>query len=585
MKHFLILFLILTPTLLFSQRIIKERSNAVDAKIEPTFEFTYPPVLYVNMEFKDETGDGVINANENAKLILEFFNRGSGPAQGLNITFKSNRRDPAFTISDAIYIPFIAPNSSHKVTIPMEAGFNVESLEHHIEINVTEHFGYDMDPATLIVNTLEYQEPEIVFSGMEIFDSGQGTVSIVTDGQLQAGEMVKAKIVVQNIGNNIARNVRYQIDVNDSNIYLRGTEGNLGDLAIGEVKEFWTTISPNRRVDHDGFLPLFLNIEVENERGSLKKQQLPLALNSSPPSAETFTVKANIERIREQVARFEYNSDKYTSNISALNVDAVPVGSSVREDAVAIVIGVENYQNIAPAPYAARDAELMARYFQNTLGIKNVITHINEDASGFFFINIFDAQTGRLQRMINRGKTEVFIYYSGHGMPEKDGKDVFLFPHDGRLEMLEVMGYSLNKLYDNLNELGAKSVTVFLDACFSGTSRASQNFIAENISQTRGIVLQPLTVQPWQTNENFRVFSSSQGQQTSLAFDASQTGLYTYFLALGLQGAADADGDNKITSRELHEYLKTNVSDQSRRIRGEQTPQFFGDGDYVIVEF
>ena len=90
---------------------------------------------------------------------------------------------------------------------------------------------------------------------------------------------------------------------------------------------------------------------------------------------------------------------------------------------------------------------------------------------------------------------------------------------------------------------------------------------------------------PWHTNRNFFVFTSSRNDQSSLAFDQSGTGLFTYYLAVGLKGAADADGDGKITTGELSDYIFSRVVEVSRKIRGEQTPQLFGRPDKVLIEY
>ncbi len=564
---------------------VKGKTKTVKMKFEPQYEFTLPPNLYVNMDFADANGNGLIEAEETAKLTLNIENKGTGPAQGLKVKLTSQTYDPEFKIGDEVFIREIEPGASKQVILNLEAGFNVKTNEHKIQINVTEHFGYDMDPATLVLNTLEYQKPKLVFSGMDIYDKGEGTGAIVADGQLQAGELVKAKIVVQNIGNNVARSVKFDIKSSDNNIYIKNGKGLLGDINIGEVKEFWVSISPNKRVDVDGNLPIYISLESEKGRGNLQNHQLPLALNQRPPKAETLAVKANLDELKKQVARFEYKSDKYTATISAKNVDAIPKTKTQRTDAVAVVIGVEDYENIPDAPYAKRDAEVMARYFKDVLGVENVISHTDEEVTGFFFINIFDPNSGKLLRMINKGETEVFVYYSGHGIPEKDGKDVYLFPADGKLEMLNVMGYSLNKLYKNLDALGAKNVTVILDACFTGSSRSSESLSAQNVSNTKGVKIKPREVQPWQSNDNFRVFSSSRDDQTSLGFDDAETGLFTYYIAIGLQGEADLNSDKKITARELRNYVTAKVSETSKKIRGEQTPQFFGNDDLILVEF
>lgn len=579
-----LIFSIFCVIVVYSQ-VIKGRSESKQLSMEPQYEFTKPPILYVDMKFTDENGNGIVEADENAELKLVIMNKGAGNAQGLKVKTVSNVKDPDFKIDSEFSINEIKPGDADTVIVKMNAGMNVQTRKHNIDITITEYFGYDMDPAALVLNTLEYQRPEIYFSGLDIFDRGEGTVAINCDGQLQAGEMVKLKLVIQNTGNNIAKNVTYELESRDDNIYIDESNGTIGDMKIGEVKEFWVTVSPNKRVDYNGNLPIYLTVKEDIGKGSLIGHQLPLALNQRPPATETLEVKADFDKIQQQVAKFEYKSDRYTSNISVRSVDALPITKTKRPDAVAIVIGVERYQNMPKAPYAAKDALLMTRYFKDVLGIERVITDTNSQVSGFYFIDIFDPEVGKLQRLINKGETEVFVYYSGHGIPEKDGKDVYLFPYDGKIQMLDAMGYSLDTLYKNLEMLEAKSVTVIIDACFSGSSRASNVYIAENISQTKGTRILPREVKPWESNPNFRVFTSSKDEQSSVGFDEAGTGLFTYYIAIGLQGDADLDENKIITAAELNKYVTEKVSETSRKIRGEQTPQFYGNDDFIIVEF
>ena len=164
-------------------------------------------------------------------------------------------------------------------------------------------------------------------------------------------------------------------------------------------------------------------------------------------------------------------------------------------------------------------------------------------------------------------------------------QDVYLFPYDARKELVKNRGYSLNKLYADLNNLNAKSVTVILDACFSGSSRQTASYQSENISNAKAvrITMPELSNRPWDTNPNFRLFTSSSGEQTSLGYDQAQSGLFTYYLAVGLQGEADSNDDGVIMIEELVTYVIDSVSREAKNIRGgAQTPEFFGNRNMVI---
>ena len=443
-----------------------------------------------------------------------------------------------------------------------------------------------MDPAYLILSTLEYQEPKLEFAGLQIIDIGEGTGAIIQDGQLQAGELVKAKIVLHNTGQNISSSTRYLVTTTDPNIYITDGDGKLGDIYIGEVKEIWVTLSPNKRVTTTGKLPIYLTTSNETSKGNIYRYHLPIMLDQKPPEIATFEVKPDIDKLAQQVARFEYTSNRISANIgSVIDIRQVTPSKTNRTDAIAIIIGSESYTYFAPAPYAENDATIMREYFRNVLGIRNVILYKSRDVTGYFFDNIFDPIFGELQKAVVAGKTDVFIFYSGHGIPNMEGTKVFLLPTDGRIEAIERQGYDLNKLFRNLEALNARSVTIFMDACFSGISRTSENYEAQNLLAMKGVRIKPEISEPWRTNPNFSVFTSSDFDQTSLGFDQSQTGLFTYYLCAGLQGKADKNGDRKITAGELNDYVTSQVRETSSKIRGLQVPQFHGNRDMILTEY
>lgn len=568
------------------QERISGKSKKFKFDYKPIYERGMPPNLFVDMRFTDNNGNGIIESLESSMLTLKITNRGVGKAQGLNIKLKDSYFDKELNYEKPADIFFIESGETRIVEIPIKAGVNVKTAEHKIEINVTEHFGYDMDPAFLVLNTLEFQKPQIVFSGYEILDHGKGTAAIVEDGQLQAGELVKLKIVVQNIGQNVAQDLQYKLTSTDNNIFIEEGTGKLGEMAIGEVKDFWVTLSPNKRVEYKNELPVYLTVTSKHDFGNLTNHQLPIVLNQKPPTTQTLAVEANIEKLARQVARFEYRSNKFTANVGTVkNIATVVRAKTKRENSVAVVFGIESYTNLPPAPYADNDAEIFSKYLKDRLGVEKVVVYKNEEVSGFIFDNVFNPDNGELQRAIVKGETDLFVFYSGHGIPSKDGQEIFLFPSDGRIDRLSIQGYNINTLYQNLEKLDAKSTTVIIDACFSGTSRTSERKQGENLVATKGVWVRPKILQPWQRNSNFTVINSSGLNETSLGFDPSQTGLFTYYICLGLQGEADLNNDNRITTGELYQFVSEKVQETSKKIFGVQTPQFNGNQDMILVEF
>lgn len=542
-----------------------------------------PPDLFAELQFEDDDRDGVLGALEVANISLSLNNRGAGPAHLLKVVITDDKQDPALIV-DSAELYRLNPNESIEVVIPLETGIDLKTALHRLRIDVKEYFGYDMDPAYLVLQTQAFRPPELKFAGLEIIDWGEGTYGRPSDGQLQAGEQVRARLVVQNVGYLMAEETTYKLVSTDENIYITEGSGSLGTLEPGEAVEFWITISPNKRVDTAGKLPLYLRLNESTGKGSLTDFQLPLQLEQKPPEPQIVEVKFDPAAIQRQAARFEFTSPKFTARVPQLEtIRQVVPAKTRRPNSVAVVIGVEKYRNLPDAPYAESDAELMKQYLEKRLGVEKVVPFKSDEVTGLFFDNTFNPDYGDLQREIIKGKTELFVYYSGHGIPAKDGSEVYLFPSDGRTEQLEMAGYNLNDLYQNLNQLEAKSVTVILDACFSGASRATEKIQTENLVAHKSVRLR--ITEPWKFYPNFTVINSSTGSETSLGFDQSQTGLFTYWLALGLQGKADANNDNRLTLGELKDYVTSNVTETSRKISGLQTPQFYGDESQVLVQW
>jgi glycosyltransferase involved in cell wall biosynthesis len=571
----------------FSQKSISGRSEPTRISLQPEYKRGLPPNLYADMSFVDANNNNILEANENATLTIVISNLGQGPAQSVTISVKDSTFDPALSIGSDQLIPIIFPDQKIPVTFTLKAGLDIKTGRHKLRISIKEKFGYDMDPAFLYIKTLAFQEPRLVFAGVEIIDAGQGTVAIIEDGKLQPGERVKVKITVQNVGQNISRNTRFIVISKDANIFLDDNEGDVGDLSIGEVKDFYITLSPNKRVSCSGNLPVYLTLTNSSDRGNLTDYQLPIQLDKKPPEPTVLIVNTDFDKLNREITRFAVSpSSKIKTNIGNLiNIRQVPPSKSKMTNAVAVVIGIEKYDHFVSAPYAENDAMIMQQYFKNVLGVETVYLYKSKDATGFFFDNIFDPVYGDLQKAIEKGKTDLFVYYSGHGIPSKDGTKVYLLPADGRPESVERQGFELNKLYANLKALGAASTTVFMDACFSGASKASENHTAENLVSMKGVLIKPSIVQPWESDPHFSLFSSSGVGETSLSFDQSETGLFTYFLCAGLQGKAMTDGETKVTAGKLATYLINMVKDVSVKISGLQVPQFHGNENLILVEY
>jgi uncharacterized caspase-like protein len=66
-----------------------------------------------------------------------------------------------------------------------------------------------------------------------------------------------------------------------------------------------------------------------------------------------------------------------------------------------------------------------------------------------------------LKRNVNRGTTDVYVFYSGHGLPSDDGKTLYLLPHNSDRDFIDKTGISQQELVALISSAQPKSATLF----------------------------------------------------------------------------------------------------------------------------
>ena len=183
-------------------------------------------------------------------------------------------------------------------------------------------------------------------------------------------------------------------------------------------------------------------------------------------------------------------------------------------------------------------------------------------------------KTWLLKRTVT-DKTDIYVFFAGHGLATDDGKGMYLLPYDGVPDLLEDSAIQRKELFADIQATKPRSVTVFLDTCYSGGTRNEETLVAS---------LRPIIITAKQQSipSNFTVLSAAKGNQTSQSLEEVKHGLFSYYMMLGMEGGADLNADKKITARELHEYVVDKVERQSQF---RQTPELQGDKDRVLVQF
>jgi len=246
------------------------------------------------------------------------------------------------------------------------------------------------------------------------------------------------------------------------------------------------------------------------------------------------------------------------SSVSSNGVDAnIFTVPAENKNTFAVIIGNEKYKNEVEVPYAANDAKVFSNYVEKTLGVPRNHIKLIENAS---YNDLRISINWLIQAMnVCKGKGKAIVYYAGHGIPNEEDRSSYLLPVDGIGNDPE-SAFSLKSLYEKLGKVEAQSITIFLDACFSGSKREEGM-----LTSARGVAIK---VKPSSVTGSLVVFSAAQGSETAYPYKDKQHGLFTYYLLKKLQ-----ETKGEVTLGEMSDYLTEEVGRESFVINGKvQTP-------------
>lgn len=260
------------------------------------------------------------------------------------------------------------------------------------------------------------------------------------------------------------------------------------------------------------------------------------------------------------------------SSLPELDPSKIP--TSVRRDAVAIVIGAEGYEMLPRADFSDHDARSFYDYANKSLGVDTQKIKLLT-GSAAKRKDILLALKNWLPAEINQGKTEVIIFYSGHGLASPDGKKRYLLPLDANVDLLEDTAIAHDNLIKIINGYQPKSITMVMDSCYSGVSKTGKPLL---------VSARPISIYSENENlpQNTTILSAASGSQISISSPEIGHGLFSYFIMRGLEGEADLNKDQKITAQELHAYVAERVAKEAQRKGVQQNPTISGAYQKVI---
>ena len=269
--------------------------------------------------------------------------------------------------------------------------------------------------------------------------------------------------------------------------------------------------------------------------------------------------------------------------VSVLAASLAAAAPASNPNGVAVVVGNRHYQEGIPEViYAHRDAAAFREYLVGVRGFhpENIID-LTDATQGVMTRTFGSASNheGQLYYFLPDrlgGTSEVVVFYSGHGVPGTDGK-AYLATADADLGTAHLTAYPLAQLYTNLGKLSAKSVTVYLDACFSGGSQGGA-------LPTSASPIYRAAELPTGVAREMTVLTAASGKELASWDENARHGMFTHHLLNALYGSGDGDGDGEVTAREAKRYLDMHLTRAvGRAYMRPQTATLIGEAGAVLA--
>jgi len=237
---------------------------------------------------------------------------------------------------------------------------------------------------------------------------------------------------------------------------------------------------------------------------------------------------------------------------------------------IALLIGVSDYiSELKPLPAAIHDVAAMQRVLENREigGFDEVITLINPTSSNM-------AEQMEVWFGSRLSSDLAVLFFSGHGIKDEK-RNLYLAAHNTRKRqevLVKTTAVAANIVHEFALDSKAKRQVIILDCCFSG---AFGNLIAKDD--------ETLDLENQLGAEGRVILTSSSSLQYSFEQKGSNLSIYTRYLVEGIEtGAADKDGDGKISIHELHKYASRRVRESAPSM----TPKIFipkDEGFEIII--
>ena len=329
----------------------------------------------------------------------------------------------------------------------------------------------------------------------------------------------------------------------------------------GKIKDASTVF-----LEVDGFL-------IPVEKGNFK-------IARYSPVDENVLIKATDQWGNESTktinVKIDINRTVTVKKLEPLN--PLKIKGKNKDNKIALIIGIEKYSDTVSADFANLDAKYFNEYAREVFNVKSENINLLTDSEATL-TKINKSLFKWLAGKIKLDQTEVIIFFAGHGLASNNGKELYFLPQDGDPDLLSRTAISRSDLLQEIVSLKPRSVTMFLDMCYSGVSRNEETLLAS---------ARPVRIIAGEQGEipsNFTIFSASQLDQVSSGLKEAKHGIFSYYVMKGLEGNADLNKDKEITNGELLAYINDNVSSKALEQGRKQNPELLGEENKILIKY
>lgn len=284
-----------------------------------------------------------------------------------------------------------------------------------------------------------------------------------------------------------------------------------------------------------------------------KTRTLQVAATSA--KSQTLRYKINLVSGKNQLRAIAFNADNSMQSTDALHEITASFASTRKPALHALVVGINKYENPKlELKYAVADAELFAtaladkaRGLFETITVKKLLTPAETSNATI---------TQAIQAMQKQARPEdLFVFYIASHATVDDGEYFLITSNVGltSTERLKTSALRQDTLKELLANVPATKKLIVLDTCNAGK-------LGETLQVamlTRGMS-DDTAVKVLSRAVGSTILSAASSVQEALEGYQGH-GLFTYVLAEGLRGGADADKDGYVKTLELANYVEDRV--------------------------